>query len=210
MTTRSKQFSLFPEGFHQGGTAAHPPQRLARGPSQLGEILRAEIGQFVLLAVSPDVFDRIQFRRIGRQTLQMDAVVLLSDVIPDQAAAVKDKRVCGMPEDEDLWAIGRGFIVRDLPWSEEKLRAIPPFEFENWAVIALGGRKNKVQVGDKGIDGRIFPASALDNVREAGADELALEVSTPCKSNKKTKQDGPILTRLKPPCAGPNAKKVFS
>jgi DNA modification methylase len=91
------------------------------------------------------------------------------------AKRLKDKRVCGLPEDEDLWAIGRGFIVRDLPWSEEKLRAIPPFEFENWAVIALGGRKNKAQVGDKGIDGRIFPVSALDNVREAGADELALE-----------------------------------
>ncbi|MEN6533203.1 MAG: DNA methyltransferase [Bryobacteraceae bacterium] len=91
------------------------------------------------------------------------------------AKRLKDKRVCGFPEDEDLWAIGRGFVVRDLPWTEEKLRAIPPFEFENWAVIALGGRKNKTQVGDKGIDGRIFPVSALDNVREAGADELALE-----------------------------------
>ena len=55
--------------------------------------------------------------------------------------------VCAFPENEDLWAIGRGFIVRDLPWTEEKLRAIPPFEFENWAVIALGGRKNKVQGG---------------------------------------------------------------
>ena len=83
--------------------------------------------------------------------------------------------VCGAKEDEDLWKIGRGFIVRDLPWTEEKLRAIPPFEFENWAVIALGGRKNKVQVGDKGIDGRIFPVSAMDNVRKAGADELAIE-----------------------------------
>ncbi|HBS29432.1 MAG TPA: hypothetical protein DEB06_08280 [Phycisphaerales bacterium] len=34
---------------------------------------------------------------------------------------------------------------------------IPPFEFENWAVIALGGVPNTVQVGDMGIDGRIFP-----------------------------------------------------
>lgn len=49
------------------------------------------------------------------------------------------------------------FIVRDLPWTAEKLRAIPPFEFENWAVIALGGIPNKVQVGDMGIDGRIYP-----------------------------------------------------
>jgi hypothetical protein len=35
--------------------------------------------------------------------------------------------------------------------------------------------KNKAQVGDKGFDGRIFPVSALDNVRKAGANELALE-----------------------------------
>jgi hypothetical protein len=91
------------------------------------------------------------------------------------AKRLKDKRVCGLPEDENLWAIGRGFIVRDLPWSLEKLRGIPPFEFENWAVIALGGRKNKVQIGDKGIDGRIFPVSALDSRREAGPDELGLD-----------------------------------
>ena len=99
------------------------------------------------------------------------------DISPT-ACRVMAKRlrdVCGAKEDEDLWKIGRGFIVRDLPWTEEKLRAIPPFEFENWAVIALGGRKNKVQVGDKGIDGRIFPVSAMDNVRKAGADELAIE-----------------------------------
>ena len=80
-----------------------------------------------------------------------------------------------MPEDEDLWGIGRGFIVRDLPWTEKKLRELPPFEFENWAVITLGGIPNKTQVGDKGIDGRNFPVSALDNVREADADELRLE-----------------------------------
>jgi hypothetical protein len=39
----------------------------------------------------------------------------------------------------------------------EKLKAIPQYEFENWAVIALGGIPNKVQVGDMGIDGRIYP-----------------------------------------------------
>jgi len=91
------------------------------------------------------------------------------------AKRLKDKNVCGLPESETLWGISRGFIVRDLPWSEEKLRAIPPFEFENWAVIALGGRKNKAQVGDMGIDGRIFPVSALDNRRKVALDELALD-----------------------------------
>jgi DNA modification methylase len=82
------------------------------------------------------------------------------DISPT-ACRVMAKRlhdVCGLPEDEKLWKAGRGFVVRDLPWSADKLRKIPPFEFENWAVIALGGIPNKTQVGDMGIDGRIFPA----------------------------------------------------
>jgi hypothetical protein len=67
------------------------------------------------------------------------------------------KDVCKLPENEKLWQVGRGFVVRDLPWTVEKLKQIPPFEFENWAVIALGGIPNKVQVGDMGVDGRIYP-----------------------------------------------------
>jgi site-specific DNA-methyltransferase (adenine-specific) len=68
-------------------------------------------------------------------------------------------------EDEKLWKAGRGFVVRDLPWTEAQLRKIPPFEFENWAVIALGGIPNKAQVGDMGIDGRIFPISSMPQKR---------------------------------------------
>ena len=60
--------------------------------------------------------------------------------------------VCALPESEPLWRAGRGFVVRDLPWTVEKLRVIPQFEFENWADIALGGIPNKVQVGDMGVD----------------------------------------------------------
>ncbi|MGH3056370.1 MAG: DNA methyltransferase, partial [Gaiellaceae bacterium] len=55
---------------------------------------------------------------------------------------------------------GKDFVIRDLPRSEKQLRAMPPFEFENWAVIALGGIPNKAQVGDMGIDGKIYPVSA--------------------------------------------------
>jgi len=91
------------------------------------------------------------------------------------AKRLKDKNACGLPENEDLWGIGRGFIVRDLPKSEDELRKYPPFEFENWAVVALGGIKNKTQIGDKGIDGRIFPVSALDNAPAAKSGELQLE-----------------------------------
>jgi hypothetical protein len=63
------------------------------------------------------------------------------DISPT-ACRVMAKRlrdVCALPESEPLWRAGRGFVVRDLPWTVEKLRVIPPFEFENWAVIALGG-----------------------------------------------------------------------
>jgi DNA modification methylase len=99
---------------------------------------------------------------LGRQWIGVD--------ISPTACRVMAKRlrdVCGIKEDERLWRIRRGFVVRDLPWTEEQLRKIPPFEFENWAVIALGGIPNKAQVGDMGIDGRIFPVSSLPEQREA-------------------------------------------
>jgi site-specific DNA-methyltransferase (adenine-specific) len=84
------------------------------------------------------------------------------DISPT-ACRVMAKRlrdVCKLREDENYWLHGKGFVVRDLPWTEKQLRAIPPFEFENWAVIALGGIPNKTQVGDMGIDGRIYPVGS--------------------------------------------------
>ena len=99
------------------------------------------------------------------------------DISPT-ACRVMAKRlrdVCGLPESEPLWRAGRGFVVRDLPWTEEKLRVIPPFEFENWAVIALGGIPNKVQVGDMGVDGRIFPVSSSAAPRKQQEGELGLK-----------------------------------
>ena len=90
------------------------------------------------------------------------------DVSPT-ACRVMAKRlrdVCKLREDEVYWRNGKGFIVRDLPWTEDKLRKIPHFEFENWAVIALGGIPNKTQVGDMGIDGRIYPIGSAPKESE--------------------------------------------
>ena len=104
---------------------------------------------------------------LGRQWIGID--------VSPTACRVMAKRlrdVCKLREDEALWRAGRGFVVRDLPWSEEKLRKLPPFEFENWAVIALGGIPNKTQVGDMGIDGRIFPVAAAPKRRGADTGEL--------------------------------------
>lgn len=94
-------------------------------------------------------------QKLGRQWIGID--------LSPTACRVMAKRlrdVCRLSEDEKLWRAGRGFIVRDLQFSPEKLRTMPAFEFENWAVIALGGIPNKTQVGDMGIDGRIYPVSA--------------------------------------------------
>jgi hypothetical protein len=96
------------------------------------------------------------------------------DISPT-ACRVMAKRlrdVCKLREDENYWRQGKGFVVRDLPWSEKQLREIPPFEFENWAVIALGGIPNKTQVGDMGIDGRIYPLSAVPHKTGKAAGEL--------------------------------------
>ena len=63
-------------------------------------------------------------------------------------------------------------MVRDLPKTEDELRKYPPFEFENWAVVALGGIPNKAQVGDIGIDGRIYPVAAMPAQRVARNSEM--------------------------------------
>lgn len=53
---------------------------------------------------------------------------------------------------------GSDFILRDMPKTAEQLHQMPHFEFENWAVVAIGGIPNKVKVGDFGIDGRLYLA----------------------------------------------------
>ena len=49
------------------------------------------------------------------------------DISPT-ACRVMAKRlrdVCALPESEPFWHAGRSFVVRDLPWTVEKLRVIP-------------------------------------------------------------------------------------
>jgi DNA modification methylase len=92
----------------------------------------------------------------GRQWIGID--------VSPTACRVMAKRMrdaCGLVESEGLWKAHRGFVVRDLPWTEERLRKLPPFEFENWAVVAIGGTPNAAQVGDMGIDGRLFPVTSI-------------------------------------------------
>jgi len=43
---------------------------------QLGEVLGAGVGKFVVLGVAPDVFGGIQFRSVSGQVLDADATLL--------------------------------------------------------------------------------------------------------------------------------------
>lgn len=134
------------------------------------------------------------------------------DVSPT-ACRVMAKRlrdVCGLPEDEKLWKAGRGFIVRDLPWSAEKLRELPPFEFENWAVIALGGIPNKTQVGDMGIDGRIYPVSAAPSKlgKETGHLEF-MDVWYPVQVKQRDKVGRPDIDAFEAMMARSDRTKGF-
>jgi hypothetical protein len=88
--------------------------------------------------------------KLDRQWIGIDVSPTACRVMAERLEAV-----CKLREGKD-----KDFVVRDLPRSEAQLRKMPHFEFENWAVIAIGGIPNKAQVGDKGIDGRIYPVSA--------------------------------------------------
>jgi len=46
-----------------------------------------------------------------------------------------------------------GVEIKGLPVSIDNLKALPPFEFQNWCIGALGGAVNPKKVNDMGIDG---------------------------------------------------------
>jgi DNA modification methylase len=100
--------------------------------------------------------------RLNRQWIGIDISPTACRVI------AKRLRKAGLPQSEALQKIGRGFVLRDLPWTPERLRKLPPFEFENWAVIAIGGLPNSSKVGDMGIDGRVFPVTSIPQGRNNG------------------------------------------
>lgn len=134
------------------------------------------------------------------------------DISPT-ACRVMAKRLrkdCGLQEDERLWRAGRGFVVRDLPWNEDKLRKIPAFEFENWAVIALGGIPNKAKVGDMGIDGRIYPVSAVPAKRKGQVAEFDfMDVWYPVQVKQKDRAGRPDIDSFEAMMAREERMKGF-
>src|SRR5713226_3149270 len=56
--------------------------------AELAKIARAEVGQLVMFPVAPDVFDRIEFRGVGRQALDREPARLVADELRDQPRPV--------------------------------------------------------------------------------------------------------------------------
>jgi site-specific DNA-methyltransferase (adenine-specific) len=65
---------------------------------------------------------------------------------------------------------GIDFWVRDLPKTVEELREYPPFEFQNWAINAIGGVPSRVKVRDGGIDGKLYPVEDIKKEKAEGLD----------------------------------------
>lgn len=102
---------------------------------------------------------------------------------------------------------GDQFKVLDLPRDEAQLRAMPHFEFQNWAVLALGGVPNATQTNDMGIDGRVFPATSPP---KRGAGELSfMDHWYPVQVKQKDKAGRPDIDSFEAVMERENRTKGF-
>jgi len=93
--------------------------------------------------------------------------------------------VCKLSEGKDL-------VVREMP----------PFEFENWAVIALDGIPNKAQVGDMGIDDRIFRVWAVPKSGKKAGELDFMDHGYPIHVKQKDKAGRPDIDSFAATSAG--------
>ncbi len=66
--------------------------------------------------------------------------------------------------------LGKDFTIQDMPKTVDELRQYPPFEFQNWAINALGASHSRTKVRDKGIDGKLYPIEDIKKQKKEGID----------------------------------------
>ncbi len=93
---------------------------------QFGEVLGAGVGEFVVLAVAPDVLGRIQLRSLGWQVFGVDAALLRGYELLHHSAAMRGEPVPhqqelsgNMPQQvfekrHDLWRADRSGIEPEI------------------------------------------------------------------------------------------------
>ena len=97
MTVSQGQFGLFPERRHQRWSPLHRSQSASGEVTDLSERAGTEVADLMRLQITPKVFHRIEFWRIGRQERQLDVHVVTLDVPAHHFAFV---RLQAVPDDE--------------------------------------------------------------------------------------------------------------
>jgi len=89
-----------PKGADEAGAFPTNAAQAMGGPArELPEIAGAQVGQLVLLPVTPEVLHRVEFWGISRKTFHPDFTVQAFQISPHKLAAV-----CGyaIPDDEEF------------------------------------------------------------------------------------------------------------
>jgi len=99
--TLNRQLGLLPERGDGLRLALHGLESIAGEGAYLAQGMQTEIGQLALLHLAPDVFDRIEFRRVRRQSFQDQVPGERFNVVLHDPTAVCREAV---PDDEQLAA----------------------------------------------------------------------------------------------------------
>src|SRR5277367_1433385 len=137
------QFGLLPEGSDESWASLHGAQAIARSALQVVEVHGAAVGEFVVLEMTPDVFGRIQFGRVGRQLLDLNGAVqglqvlahehraMRSQSVPDDQQRLADLLAEGVQELDDLWPLdgaGKESEVEAAEGDSSNHRQLAPIE----------------------------------------------------------------------------------
>ena len=80
-------------------SAAHPAQGCGCFHSQFPRLGRDEVGDFVGFEMTPHIFDRVEFGRIGRQSFEVDSSLGGGDEVLNEQASVN---WCAIPDNQEL------------------------------------------------------------------------------------------------------------
>ena len=99
--TSDRQAGLLPERCDQGGTPLHRFESSCSESLHFTDRVAAQVGQFVLLGVGPDVFRRVQLGRIAGQVFHHDLSIGRCQIVRHDFAGVSRQSI---PDDEQLAA----------------------------------------------------------------------------------------------------------
>src|ERR1700693_394902 len=97
--TSDRQLCLLPERGDEPRSTLHGFQTVACKGADFTNSMKAQIGQFALLHVSPNVFDGIELRSVCRQPFENDVAGECFDEVLDDAATMRRQTI---PDDEQL------------------------------------------------------------------------------------------------------------